>query len=67
MEAQAAEVRPYRLDPCPASERVQSFTDVPDAYAPGVKCGKEGEVQGEDGIIRQKCGGGFRVIKKKIS
>lgn len=55
-----------RRDPCPAEERVESWYDVPDAYAPGTKRGREGEVVGEDGIHYQKCGGGRRIVKKKI-
>lgn len=57
---------PNRLDPCPASERVCEWYDVPEMYAPGTKTGAEGESVGEDGIVRQKCGGGHRVVRKRI-
>lgn len=55
-----------KLGPCPADERVAEFYDVPAEYEPGVRGGKEGEIVGEDGITRQRCGGGHRVIKKRI-
>lgn len=63
---QLNKAEPNRLGPCPADERVGQRYDVPDAYAPGTKRGKEGESVGDDGIHRQKCGGGSRVIRKKI-
>lgn len=54
------------LSPCPANERVCEVYDVPEAYAPGTKHGREGESISEDGIIYQRCGGGRRIIKKRI-
>ena len=57
----------FRLDPCPAEERVCDFYDVPDAYHVGANRAIEGYDHGDDGIIRQKCGGGRRIIKKKLS
>lgn len=57
---------PFRLDPCPAAERVCEWYDVPDAYAPGTKLGTEGEVVDDGGVTYQKCGGGRRVVRKKI-
>lgn len=71
MSAQAA---PYRLDPCPASERVGT-TDLPHrrsrdqvepSYTGSAGYGCEDEEMGDDGITRQRCGGGYRIIKKKI-
>ena len=57
----------YKLSPCPAEERVCKWYDVPQEYAVGgVKGGSEGEQVGEDGIIYQKCGGGRRIVRKKI-
>lgn len=56
----------YRLDPCPAEERVSEFYDVPDGYEVHERRATEGYQHGDDGIIRQKCGGGRRVIRKKI-
>lgn len=57
-----------RLDPCPASERVSEYDtdDCPEGYEASVQRATEGYNHGEDGIIRQKCGGGRRIIKKKI-
>lgn len=68
MEAQnqQVEVCTYKLSPCPASERVFALCDVPDLYAVGMKGGKEGEYTDDSGITFQRCGGGRRVVKKKI-
>ena len=66
MEAATQQKPPYRLDPCPADERVCDYYDVPQEYEPGTKTASEGEAVGEDGITRQRCGGGHRIIKKKI-
>ncbi len=62
----ATTVKTWKLDPCPAQERVCEFYDIPHEYQPAVKTGAEGEVVGEDGVRYQKCGGGRRVLKKKI-
>ena len=71
MSAQAA---PYRLDPCPASERVGT-TDLPHrrsrdqvepSYTGATGCGREDEEMGDDGVLYQKCGGGRRILRKKI-
>ena len=65
MEATYHMERPYRLDPCPADERVGT-TYLQEQSDAGAKGGKEGEVVGDDGIHYQKCGGGRRVLRKKI-
>ena len=56
----------WKMSPCPAEERVCAWYDVPQEYAPGVKTGSEGEKTGEDGVHYQKCGGGRRIVRKKI-
>jgi hypothetical protein len=55
-----------KRSPCPAEERVESWSGVPDAYEPGAHGGSEGETVGEDGITRIKCGGGHLVRRKKL-
>ena len=57
---------PNRLDPCPAEERVCEWYDVPDLYAPTTHGAKEGESVDDGGVVYQRCGGGRRVLKKKI-
>jgi hypothetical protein len=64
---QSAMQKPFRLDPCPAEERVAEFYDVPAEYCLATaQGGVEGYQFGEDGIVRQKCGGGRRIIRKRI-
>lgn len=60
------ETKPWKRSPCPAEERADALEVAPDQYAAQVGGGTEGYVVGEDGITRQKCGGGHRVIRKKI-
>lgn len=57
---------PNRFGPCPAEERVALMYDVPDQYGWSPNIGREGESVGDDGIHRQRCGGGRRIIRKKI-
>lgn len=61
-QQQQPDSRPYRLDPCPTEERVGSSgpSTEPDLYRRG-----ETTVSSE-GITYQPCGGGRRIIKKKI-
>lgn len=66
MQAATQKKPPFKMSPCPAEERVCAFYDIPQEYASDVKTGKEGEKTGDDGIHYQKCGGGRRVLKKKL-
>ena len=52
-----------RTDPCPAEERVCGVVVV---LVADVKSCSEGESTGDDGITRQKCGGGHRIVRKRI-
>lgn len=56
----------YKLGPCPVDERVHEFDGEVDTYAASTKRGCEGESVGEDGVYYQKCGGGRRIVRKKI-
>lgn len=56
---------PYKRSPCPAQERV-GRNGLPDEYGARIKSGREDVIEGEDGIVRQKCGGGVRILRKRI-
>lgn len=56
---------PYKRCPCPAQERVGNV-GTPDEYRARTKTSAEDIIEGPDGIIRQKCGGGVRILKKRI-
>lgn len=66
MSAQAPSKKPYRLDPCPAAERVEDCYDVPDAYQVATRETTDRDVPDETGITYERCGGGRRVVKKRI-
>lgn len=58
---------PFRLDPCPAEERVCDFyDDLPAGYLPATRQADDGYVPDDSGVVFQQCGGGRRVIRKKI-
>ena len=57
----------YRLDPCPAEERVcEYYEDTCEGYEPRPRNANEGFVPDGSGVVYQECGGGRRIIRKKI-
>ncbi len=56
-----------KISPCPVDERVCLYYDVPGAFIPGLKTGKDNEYTDDSGVHFQRCGGGRRVIRRKIT
>ena len=65
MSVQATE-KPLRLDPCPAEERVAEYYDTIDGYQPTTKQLTDRNIPDDTGITFERCGGGRRIIRKKI-
>lgn len=58
----------YRMDPCPAEERVcEYYEDTCEGYEPKQRRADDGYVPDGSGIVYQPCGGGRRILRKKIS
>lgn len=57
----------FHLDPCPVEERMcEYYEDTNEGYEPRPRQTSDGYVPDGSGVVYQECGGGRRIIRKKI-